>query len=129
MNWYSYWYYTIYSIYKQFSRDSYFAIFATSMFSFFIANIVFSLIAYLSITLNLVDFMRRSSLTMVIPYLSVFILNYIIFLPKKRQLESFEKYKKVQSSVKNAIAIMLSILSVIIFFVVIIQVRKYLGAQ
>ena len=127
MNWYFYWYYTIYNIYKQFSKDKHFAIFATSMFSFFIANLVFSLIAYLSIALNLIDFMRSSSLTMVIPYLSVFILNYILFLPKQQQLEYYEKYKTVQSSTKNIIAILFSILSVVIFFVVIMQGRKYLG--
>ena len=63
---------------------------------------------------------------MVIPYLSVFIINYIIFLPKERQLKQYERYKEAQSATKDVLAILFSVLSVAIFFTVIIQGRKYL---
>ncbi len=126
MNWYFYWYFTIYSIYKRFSKDSYFDIFATSMFSFFIANLLFSVLVYLSISLNFVDFIKKSSLTIVIPYLIVFVVNYMIFLPKQKQLNYYKRYMEVQNSTKNFVSVLLSVFSLAIFVIVIIQGRKYL---
>ena len=125
MNWYFYWYYTIYSIYKRFSSDEYFNIFATSMFSFFVASFVIGTLSYAFILLGEPKLLYNNNITIVIIGLCIFISNYILFLPKQRQLEQYEKYKAVQSTTKNIIAILFSILSIAIFFAVIIQGRKY----
>ncbi len=125
MNWYFYWYYVIYSIYKRLSSDMYFNIFATSMFSFFVSSFVVGTLSYIFIFLGMPKFLYGSSIILVTIFLVIFILNYILFLPKQRQLEQYEKYKTVQSSLKNILAILFSILSVVVFLTVIIQGRKY----
>ncbi len=126
MNWYFYWYFTIYALYKRFSNDSGFDIFATSMFSFFVANLLFSLIICLTILLGLDEFAKRSHLIITLPVLSVFIVNYFIFLPKRKQLENYCQYRKIQTYAKNFIAILFSILSIVLFLLTIILGRKYL---
>lgn len=125
MNWYSYWYFTIYSIYKRFSKDSYFDIFATSMFSFFIANFLFCLLIYLSISLNFIEFMKKNGIALAFAYSSVFILNYIYFLPKQKQLINYSRYKEVQTTTKSFIALLFSTLSVVLLIITLLHARKY----
>lgn len=125
MNWYFYWYYTIYSIYKRFSRDVHFDVFATSLFSFFVASILFSFIVYLSIIFDFVDFMKISSFTIIIPCLCVFVVNYLVFLPKQRQLRNYDKFLEIQTNTKNFISILLSFFSVSALVFSIILARKY----
>jgi hypothetical protein len=127
MNWYFYWYYTIYNIYKRYSWDNHFDIFATSMFSFFIANLVFSIIAYLSIFFDFIEFIKQSSLTVVIPCSSVFIINYFIFLPKQKQLNDYEKYKEVYSNTRSIISILLCIFSIAQLYIGIILFRNHVN--
>lgn len=125
MNWYFYWYFTIYSIYKRFSRDRYFDIFATSMFSFFVTNLLSSLIFYLSFCFDSINnIVRSSSLTIIIPGISVFFINYYIFLPKRKQLRNYNKYIEEQNIAKTVVSILLSIFSVVLLFFIIIQLRN-----
>ncbi len=119
------WYYVIYSIYKRLSSDTYFNIFATSMFSFFVSCFVIGALSYVFIYLGVPKLLYGSAAIITSIFLIIFMLNYILFLPKKRQLENYERYKSVQSSVKNFFAILFSILSIVLLFMTIIQIRKY----
>ncbi len=124
MNWYFYWYFTIYSVYKRFSWDKQFDIFATSLFSFFVAILFDGMLSLLFILYEYYEIFKSSTFTIGL-FFSIFIVNYIIFLPKQRQLENYDKYKKVHSSTKNAIVLLICILSVVILYISIYQARKY----
>lgn len=125
MNWYFYWYFTIYNVYKRFSWDKHFDIFATSMFSFFVSSFFIGLLSYIFFFLNMSNHMFSNSITTIVVFAIIFILNYILFLPKQRQLKQFEKYKTIQSKPKNLFAIVFSILSISIYFSVILLGKKY----
>jgi len=120
MNWYFYWYFTIYNIYKNLSRDKYFDIFATSMFSFFVASLIIGSSSYVFVFLNMSNLLFSTSVTTIAIFGIVFISNYILFLPKERQLKQFEEYKINQNGTKDLFAILFSVFSIGIYFSVIL---------
>jgi len=95
------------------------------MFSFFIANFSFSLLIYLSISLYFIEFMKKNGITLAFAYSSVFILNYIYFLPKQKQLKNYSRYKEVQTTTKSFIALFFSIFSVVLLIITLLHARKY----
>lgn len=125
MNWYFYWYYTIYSIYKNYSKDNYFDIFATGLFSFFVSSLIIGVLSYLFVFINIPNILFSKSVITIIIFILVFIINYIIFLPKKQQIKRFEKYKTIQKRVKDLFAIVLCIISFGIYFSVLILGKTF----
>lgn len=125
MNWYFYWYFTIYNIYKHFSSDKYFDIFATSMFSFFVASLIIGTSSYVFVFLNMSNLLFSASITTIAIFGIVFTSNYILFLPQERQLKQFEKYKTSQNWTKDLVAIIFSIFSLGIYFSVMLLGKEY----
>ncbi len=125
MNWYFYWYFTIYNIYKHLSWDKHFDIFATSMFSFFVASLIIGTSSYVFVFLNMSNLLFSTSITTIAIFGIVFISNYILFLPKERQLKQFEEYKSSQKGIKDLFAIIFSIFSIGIYFSVILLGKEY----
>lgn len=125
MNGYSYWYFTIYNIYKHLSWDKHFDIFATSMFSFFVASLIIGTLSYVFVFLNMSNLLFSTSITTIAIFGIVFISNYILFLPKERQLKQFEEYKSIQKGTKDLFAIIFSIFSIGIYFSVILLGKEY----
>ena len=124
MNFYYYWYFTIFSIYKRFSRDKHFDVFATSMFSFFIASLLFGTFSLLTLVMKQYDLFRNSYYSIII-FVTTFIINYMVFLPKKRQLALYNKYLSSQKLAKDILTIIFTTVSVLMLFVSIMQIRKH----
>ena len=126
MNWYYYWFYAIYSIYKRLSWDRHFDVFAIGMFSVIIS---FWVINILNIVLLLLEtpesFYGNNKYVLIIIGAPIFILNWVLFLPKAKQLKLYEDFKLEQNPIKNFFAVFFSLLSVVIFLYTIIQIRKY----
>ena len=125
MNWYYYWFYAIYSIYKRLSRDRHFDVFAIGMFSFFVSCLFIGILSSVFLLSGMPKLLYTSAYIIISLGLAIFIINYIIFLPERRQLRLYEEYKNQHSKIKDWLAIIISILSMVIFFVTIIQGRKY----
>ena len=112
MNFYFYWYFTVYRIYERFSSDRYFDIFATGFFSLFSSSL------FIGIFGSTIFVFGKYHLFIITPEIGAFvaviilIINYIIFLPKQRQLRLYQKYKEVQSTKRDVFTIILSIVSI-----------------
>jgi len=98
------------------------------MFSFFVASFLIGALSYVFVFFKLPNILFSQSLTTISVFVSVFVVNYICFLPKRRQLKHFEEYKNNQSGMKDTFAIIFSILSVGIFFSVILLGKEYFGS-
>lgn len=125
MNWYFYWYFTIYNIYKHFSWDKHFDIFATSMFSFFVVSFIIGISNYVFVFLNMPNLLFSTSVITIAISGIVFISNYILFLPKERQLKLFDEYKIKQNGTKDLLSIIFSVFSIGIYFSVILLGKEY----
>lgn len=123
MNWYFYWYFSIYSVYKRFSWDKQFDIFATSMFSFFVASLIYGILSLLLVLVEYYEIFKSSTFLFSV-FGVVFFINYMLFLPKQRQMEQYDKYKNNHSLTKNAMVLLLCILSIVILYISIYQARK-----
>jgi hypothetical protein len=125
MNWYFYWYYTIYNIYKRYSWDNHFDIFATSLFSFFVMCFIIGLSSYISLLFNFKNIIFLNIQTMTMFVILTFSINYILFLPHKRQTRMYEVFLENYSQTQNIFFILLSLLSVIICFSVLFLGKNY----
>lgn len=112
MNFYIYWYFTVYRIYERYSNDKYFDVFATGFFSLFSSSIFYGILVIILHLLNASDFILNSAMGLGGFVAIVLGINYIYFLPKKRQQRLYQKYKKVQSTQRDIFTIILSIVSI-----------------
>lgn len=69
--------------------------------------------------LNIPNILFSNSILIIGIFGFIFILNYILFLPKKRQLKELEKYQAIQDSTKDLFVIILSVFSISLFLSVI----------
>jgi len=128
MNWYFYWFYTIYNIYNRLSWDKHFDIFASGMFSIIISFWVIGILNVVFILLKLTDILLISKYTFPSIFVFIILLNGIYFLNKSRQIRQYNNYKEQQSTTRNLIAIIFSVLSVVIFLFTILHIRElYVG--
>ena len=114
MNLYFYWYFTFYRFYERFSKDKYFDIFASGLFSLFSSCLFIGILGItqyiLGIPINFINTAEKSGLFFGI----IIIINYLIFIPKQRQQRLYTKYKESQSTKKDIFSILLTILSILL---------------
>ena len=127
MTWYIYWYFTFHSIYDYFSDDKQFDIFATGMFSLFVSSLVIGVFGFVLYYIGFQGLLLDNEIRFMIPGLSVFVINYYIFLPKRRQIRLFEIYKNNQSMGRDIFSIFISIFSVLIVVLYGIKAHDYLN--
>lgn len=125
MNWYLYWYFSIYSIYKRYSKDNYFYIFANGMVSLLMCFFLYGLSSYLFLLMKLPNYLFSNSKIAFIIVPIVFILNYILFVPKKRQTKFYENYLKKQKQSLDILVVFFSILVIGLFFSVLILGKHF----
>lgn len=123
MNWYYYWFFTIYHIYKRFSWNNDFVLFAVGMFTFIqgflltgVTDLVFVLLKYPSPLHNNIFILLTIGGIL-------FFINSFLFIPKQKQLELYRKYKEKRSTLKDTIIIVFCILSIVSFFIAVVQVK------
>ncbi len=124
MNWYFYWFYTIFDIYKRFSSDKDFVLFAIGMFTFIQGFLITGLIDLLFIYLHLASPLHYNNYTLPIIGGGLFIINCAFFIPNGRQTKYYNAYKKTHSRLKDTIAILVSILSVLLFFIAMVKLKS-----
>jgi low affinity Fe/Cu permease len=95
------------------------------MFSFFVASLIIGSSSYVFVFLNMSNLLFSTSVTTIAIFGIVFISNYILFLPKERQLKQFEEYKINQNGTKDLFAILFSVFSIGIYFSVILLGKEY----
>ncbi len=127
MDWYVYWYFTMYSIYKRFSWDEYFDVFATGMFSVFVSCLLIGLMGFGLYLFNMQGLLMDSFIQFAIPIMLIFIINYFIFLPKKRQLTLYNLYKEKQSNRRDLFTIFISVFAIVIMVMYGIKAHNYLN--
>ena len=124
MNFCIYWFFAIYHIYKRFSWDKDFVLFAVGLFTFIqgflltgVTDLVFTFLKYPSPLHNN---------NYILPFIGgvLFFTNGFLFIPRQKQTEFYEKYKETRSTLKDTIVIIASILSVVLFFIAMVQVRS-----
>ncbi|NPA36556.1 MAG: hypothetical protein GXO47_06880, partial [Chlorobi bacterium] len=102
----------VYRIYERYSSDKYFDIFATGFFSLFSSSLFYGILLITFRLFYIPDFGLNSAKGAAVFGVIVLIINYIIFLPKQRQLHLYQKYKEVQSTKRDVFTIILSIASI-----------------
>lgn len=127
MNWYFYWYFTIYSVYKRHSWDKHFDIFATGMFSVFVSCLLIGSIGFLLCFIDLQGLLLNNGINFIIPGIIILIINYLIFLPKVRQMYLYDLYKEKQSTLRDVFTIFISVFSIVIIILYGIKAHAYLN--
>jgi hypothetical protein len=126
MIWYIYWYFVFHGIYKRFSIDSQFDIFAASMFSIFVTSIIIGTLGIcFMFFFNLKDFFFDREIYFYITAILVLLMNYFIFIPKKRQIILYNIYREKQSTTRDIVSIALSIFSVAIMITYGVIAHRY----
>lgn len=114
MNFYIYWFFTVYQIYERLSKDKYFDVFATGFFSLFSSSLFYGILVILLHLLNASGFVLNSAKGLGAFIVVVLAINYMFFLPKQRQRRLYQKYKETQSTKKDIITVVLSIISIVL---------------
>lgn len=125
MNWYFYWHYTIYNIFKKLSKRESYEMEATSLFSVFLFMLMIGILSLVFILLGKPKILFSNSFLFIMFIIVIFVINYIIFIPKKKQIKRYHIYKENQTKIKDCIFIIVSLLSIVIFIISIIQVRRF----
>jgi len=123
MNFYFYWYYFVYSIYRRYSLDDSFALYTGGMFSFFIMSLIFSLSEIVSVIFDTKNICAINVIVTIGVFLCILVVNWIVFLPEKRNELLFERFKRNQTNFKDIMAIIISLLSVVALFLAIFSGR------
>jgi hypothetical protein len=95
------------------------------MFSFIVGSFF---IGSLSILLSFIGYpklLHNNGIVYVSLWIGILIFNYILFLPKQRQLGKLKKYNEVRSTTKDIVSIFISVLSIIILVIAISQTRNF----
>lgn len=117
MNLYYYWFFTIYSLFHKLARNDYFDVSAVGVFSIVIGFLYLGLYGIILVFLSCQYLYFNKPLLAITPILIIALINFLIFIPKKRQIMLREKYQKDQSKRKDILSVLLSLVSLGLFVI------------
>lgn len=113
MNFYYYWFYIVHGFYYSFSKDFHFDILAIGLFSLIVSFLIFGVSALIMISIGLQNLLFSSPIPILSGGFGIYLINSVLFLPKKRQMRLMTKFRQNQSLTNDIIAIVLTVLSIV----------------
>lgn len=124
MNLYFYWYSIVYGFYYTFSKEFYYDLAAIGLFSIIVNFLCIGLISIISFLAGLNELLFKSPIFILSVYLIIYLINIILFAPKKRQTRLQNKFRQDQSLTKDILSIIMTVLSLVTFIIAIILNTK-----
>jgi hypothetical protein len=94
------------------------------MFSFFSTSFLIGTISWILILLGQPKLLFTNFYPTLIIGLCLFILNFILFSPKGKQIKQYQNYKNAQSKTKDIMALLFCVISIIIIYTAMLEVRS-----